>query len=312
MKDEKLYIVVNDWIAWLETEKRYSINTVDSYVRDVGNFIKFLYECFSRPVTLEDIVNIKVASFRKWFTFRYQDGIEAVTNARSLSALKNFFRYLSRAYNINSQAIFCLSKPILKSTLPKILGEDHIKKILNYYNLTSHYDWVSKRDFALMMLLYGCGLRISEAINLKFRDIRKEEILVIGKGNKERILPVLPMVYEKLNEYIECCPYHFGSSLSNDQYIFLGAKGKKLSRNYFANKVQKVRKEINLPDITTPHTFRHSFATHLFLGGADIRSVQELLGHANLATTQIYTHLDHQSMIDHYKNFHPQMVKKNT
>ena len=311
MKDEKLCIIVNNWITWLETEKRYSLNTVDSYVRDVSKFIKFLYQCISRPVTLEDIVNIKVTDFRRWFAFRYQGGIEAVTNARSLSALKNFFRYLSRTYNIKSQAIFSLSKPILKNTLPKILEEDHIRKILNYYGLVSH-DWVDKRDFALMILLYGCGLRISEAINLRFKDLRKEEILVIGKGNKERIVPILPMVAETLNEYIKCCPYHFGSSPVSDQYIFLGTRGKKLRRTYFANRVQKIRKEIDLPDITTPHTFRHSFATHLFLGGADIRSVQELLGHANLATTQIYTHLDHQSMIDHYKNFHPQMVKKDT
>ena len=309
MKSQDLCVIINGWISWIEKERRYSVNTVDSYLRDVNKFVKFLYMSTLRSVTLEDIINIKVTDLRKWFAFRYQDNIEAVTNARSLSALKNFFQYLSRTYNIDNQAIFCLSRPRLKSTLPKTLARSHIQKILDYYSLL-HNDWVVKRDFALTMLLYGCGLRISEAVNLRFQDIRRDELLIIGKGNKERILPVLPIVRESLNGYIKCCPYHIELSLLKNEYVFVGVKGKKLSRTYFANRIQKICKEIDLPDITTPHTFRHSFATHLFLSGADIRSIQELLGHVNLSTTQIYTHLDHKSVIEHYKNFHPQAIKK--
>ncbi|CEI85145.1 tyrosine recombinase XerC [Ehrlichia minasensis] len=310
MKDEKLYIIINKWVSWLEKEKRYSINTVDAYVRDVNKFLEFLYVCILRPVTLEDVVNVKVTDLRKWFTLRYQANVEAVTNARSLSALKNFFRYLSRTYDVGNQSIFCLSRPRLKSALPKTLVQSHIENIANYYSL--HGDWVFKRDFAIIMLLYGCGLRISEAVGLKFQDIGRGEVLVTGKGNKERILPILPVVRSSLDEYIKSCPYHTRLSSVDNGYIFVGVNGKKLGRTYFANRIKRICKKIGLPDTTTPHVFRHSFATHLLLGGADIRSIQELLGHANLSTTQIYTHLDHKSVIDHYKNFHPQVIKKNS
>ncbi|KJV65530.1 MULTISPECIES: tyrosine recombinase XerC [Ehrlichia] len=309
MKSQDLCVIINEWISWIKQERRYSINTVDSYLRDVNKFIEFLYRCTLRSVTLEDIINIKVTDLRKWFAFRYQANIEAVTNARSLSALKNFFQYLSRTYNVDNQAIFCLSRPRLKSTLPRTLAQSHIQRILDYYSLL-HNDWIVKRDFALIMLLYGCGLRISEAVNLRFQDIRGDELLIIGKGNKERILPILPIVRESLDGYIKCCPYHVKLSAVGNEYVFVGVNGKKLRRTYFANRIQKIRKEIDLPDTVTPHALRHSFATHLFLGGADIRSIQELLGHVNLSTTQIYTHLDHKSVIDHYKNFHPQVIKK--
>ncbi|ABD45324.1 phage integrase family protein [Ehrlichia chaffeensis str. Heartland] len=311
MKDQKLCIVVNEWVSWIKKERRYATNTVDSYLRDVNKFIEFLYMCVLRPVTLEDIIGVKVADLRKWFAFRYQANIEAVTNARSLSALKNFFRYLSRTYNIDGQAVFCLSRPKLKSTLPRTLTQSHIQKIIDYYALLDT-DWIVKRDFALIVLLYGCGLRISEAVNLKFQNIRREELLIIGKRSKERILPILPIVRQSLDEYVRCCPYHMELNSVKNEYVFVGVRGKKLKRTYFANRIQKICKEIGLPDVITPHAFRHSFATHLFLGGADIRSIQELLGHANLSTTQIYTHLDHKSVIDHYKNFHPQVIKKNS
>ena len=310
MKDEKLCITVNEWVSWLEKERRYSVNTVDAYVRDVNKFLGFLYTYVLRPVTLEDVVNIKVADLRKWFAYRYQANVEAITNARSLSALKNFFRYLSRTCDVDNQSIFCLSRPRLKSALPKTLVQSHIENMVNYYSLQDN--WVFKRDFAIIMLLYGCGLRISEAVGLKFQDVRTGEILITGKGNKERILPILPVVRNSLDEYIKFCPYHTKLSSVGNEYIFVGVNGKKLGRTYFASRIQKICKKIGLPDTTTPHVFRHSFATHLLLGGADVRSIQELLGHASLSTTQIYTHLDHKSIIDHYRNFHPQVIKKHS
>ena len=275
MLNRNLCDIVNDWTIWMEKEKRYSLNTTISYVRDLNQFIEFLRKDAVCSVTLDDLINIKVVDLRKWFAYRYKNGVEAVTNARSLSALKNFFHYLSRKYCIDSQAVFCLSRPHLKKPLPKVLAESHIEIILNYYKRLPQ-NWVDMRNFAIMMLLYGCGLRVSEAVNLKFQDIRQDGVFITGKGNKERIVPILSLVNESLDKYIEYCPYYF-SSRPNDQYIFVGVKGKKLGRTYFANVVQKLRSKIGLPDITTSHTFRHSFATHLFLGGADIRSVQSYL-----------------------------------
>ncbi|QGR02719.1 tyrosine recombinase XerC [Ehrlichia ruminantium] len=310
MSSKELCNVVTDWTVWMEKEKRYSLNTIVSYVRDLNKFIEFLHKYLKCCVTLDDIVNIKVVDLRRWFAYRYTSGVEAATNARSLSTLKNFFRYLSRTYCIDSQAVFYLSRPHLKKPLPKVLTSSHIETILHYYKQLPQ-DWVDMRNFAIMMLLYGCGLRISEAVNLKFQDIKQDGIFITGKGNKERVVPILSLVNESLYKYVECCPYYLGSR-PNDQYIFVGVKGKRLGRTYFANVVQRLRREIGLPDITTSHAFRHSFATHLFLGGADIRSVQELLGHASLSSTQIYTHLDYKSIIEHYKTFHPQTVKKIT
>ncbi|WP_044157060.1 tyrosine-type recombinase/integrase [Ehrlichia ruminantium] len=309
MSNKELYDIVNDWKIWMEQEKRYSLNTVVSYVRDLDKLIEFLHKSTGCSVTLNDLVHVKIGDLRKWFASRYQCGVEAVTNARSLSALRNFFRYLSRMYYIDSQAVFYLSRPHLKKTLPKVLAGSHIEIILNYYKQLPQ-NWVDMRNFAIMMLLYGSGFRISEVVNLKFQDVREDRLFITGKGNKERVVPILSVVYKSLCQYIECCPYYLGAR-PNNQYIFVGVRGKKLSRTHFANIMQKLRAEMGLPDITTAHTFRHSFATHLFIGGADIRSVQELLGHTSLSTTQIYTHLDHKSIIEHYKAFHPQIVKKN-
>ncbi|KJV69123.1 tyrosine-type recombinase/integrase [Candidatus Neoehrlichia procyonis] len=305
--DKELLTIVDSWVNWLKCEKGYSINTISAYKSDVIGFIVFLYKTSLQIVTVKVISSISVKNLRQWLSFRYKDNIESVSNARAISALKNFFRYLCRVYDIDNQAVFYILKPIVRKSLPKVLYESHIDAICSSNEGLYQY-WYEKRDLAIIMLLYGCGLRISEAINIKFCDFRGCELRVVGKGKKERVVVVLPLVKKYINEYIESCPYFCDKNKT--QYVFVGLRGSKLQRTYFAKRMQVMRRKIGLPEITTAHTFRHSFATHLFLRGADIRVVQELLGHSSLSTTQIYTNLDHNNIIDNYRDFHPQTIKK--
>ncbi|QXK91746.1 tyrosine-type recombinase/integrase [Neoehrlichia mikurensis] len=307
--DKELLTIIDDWVNWLKDEKGYSINTISAYKSDLNGFIVFLYKTSLQIVTVKTISNINVKNLRQWLSFRYKDNIESVSNARAISALKNFFRYLCRTHNIDNQAIFYISKPIVRKSLPKVLYESHINAVCNNKEGLYQY-WDEKRDLAIIMLLYGCGLRISEAINVKFCDFKGYELRVIGKGKKERVTIVLPFVKKCINEYIASCPYFCDSYKNKARYVFVGLRGNRLQRTYFAKRMQVMRRKIGLPEITTAHTFRHSFATHLFLRGADIRVVQELLGHSSISTTQIYTNLDHNNVIDNYKDFHPQTIKK--
>ncbi|WP_253299911.1 tyrosine-type recombinase/integrase [Wolbachia endosymbiont of Chironomus riparius] len=301
--------IIEKWYEWLKFRKLCSENTLESYKRDLRDLISFLKLCISEEVNIGTLEKLTLPELRSWLSARYSRGMSPRSNARALSVLRNFFKYIKNNFNIENESVFALSKPIRRKTLPKALSTSDIKTLLEEMKLSDLSEsWVMKREVAIIMLLYGAGLRISEALNLKVSDINNEELVISGKGSKQRQIFILPVVKKCLQEYMKCCPY-LGIN-NKTEYLFLGIRGKKLGRTYFANRLQKIRRIFNLPEILSPHAFRHSFATHLLQNDLDIRSIQQLLGHSNLETTEIYTHLNHQDVFTAYKNFQQSLEQK--
>jgi integrase/recombinase XerC len=244
---------------------------------------------------------LETRDIRAWLASRSQC-FEAASTARALSTVKSFFRYLEKQEQVKNAAIFNIRGPRLKKALPRALAEGQAAEALQSIGQQHEEEWVNKRDVALLVLIYGCGLRISEALSLRCQDVPQGDVLTItGKGNKQRQVPVLPAVKEAIQQYIASCPYPF-TPLSP---LFLGKRGKALDPAIFQLQLRKLRAALNLPESTTPHAFRHSFATHLLSAGGDLRSIQELLGHASLSTTQRYTHVDKARLLKAYKGAHP-------
>lgn len=279
-------------------------------MRDLKDLISFLSMHIAGEVNIGTLEKLSVPELRSWLSFRYSRGINARSNARALSVIRNFFKYIKNNHEVNNEAVFSLSRPIQRKTLPKALSIPDIKTLVEKMKLSDLDDepWVIKREIAIIVLLYGAGLRISEALNLRVNDVNSENLIITGKGNKQRQIFILPVVKECIQEYVKSCPY---LGLNNKaEYLFLGVRGKKLGRTYVANRLQKIRRVLNLPEILSPHAFRHSFATHLLQNNVDVRSIQELLGHSSLETTQIYTHLNYQDVFNMYKNFQRSLKEK--
>ncbi|MDR0678387.1 MAG: tyrosine-type recombinase/integrase [Holosporaceae bacterium] len=292
--------LINAWMDELVIQRHYSLHTVNSYRRDVVHFQNFILEHMGENFSMEIIKNLKIADFRSWLSNRIINGFAARSNVRALSAIKSLFNYLASRNLIELKIINAVKRPKLSALLPKPIREE---TILNFINLDTFFDkdpdWISHRDRALFSLLYCCGLRISEALNIKTKDLGYE-IKILGKGKKDRVTVLLPLVLEKIQAYIANCPYDL-----KDGYLFIGVKGKKLHASLVDNRLQKLRAMYNLPDHTSAHAFRHSFATHLVQHGADLRSVQELLGHESLSSTQIYTNVDDYNLLKVYEKTHP-------
>ncbi len=298
--------IIEKWCEWLRLRRSYTDNTLDSYMRDLKDFISFLNVHIGEEVNIGTLKKLSIPELRSWLSLRYTRGIGSRSNARALSVLRNFFKYIYTNFDIKNEAVLSLSRPIQRKTLPKALLTSDIEKLLQKIKLSNLGEpWVIKRDIAVIALLYGAGLRVSEALNLKVSDVSGEEFILLGKGNRERQIFILPIVKKFVQEYIQACPY-----LSSTGYLFLGVQGKKLGRTYFANRLQKIRRIYNLPEILSPHAFRHSFATHLLQKDVDIRSIQQLLGHVSLGTTEIYTHLNYQDIFTMYKNLQQHLNKK--
>ncbi|NUX01312.1 tyrosine-type recombinase/integrase [Wolbachia endosymbiont of Madathamugadia hiepei] len=301
--------IIENWYEWLRCNRSYSPNTLESYMRDLKDLISFLSAHIGREVNIGSLEKLSISELRSWLSFRYARGVNARSNTRALSAVRNFFKYMKNNYEINNEAVFSLSKPIQRKTLPKALSISDIKTLLKEMKLSDLGEpWVIKREVAIIVLLYGTGFRISEALSLRISDVSGENLIITGKGNKQRQVFILPVVKKCLQEYIKACPY-LGID-DEAQYLFVGVRGKKLGRTYVANRLQKIRRTLNLPEILSPHAFRHSFATHLLQENVDIRSIQQLLGHSSLETTQVYTHLNYQDVFNMYKNFQQNLEKK--
>lgn len=301
--------IIENWHEWLRCNKSYSPNTLESYMRDLKDLISFLSAHIGGEVNIGSLEKFSISELRSWLSFRYARGVNARSNTRALSAVRNFFKYIKNNYEINNEAVFSLSKPIQRKTLPKALSIPDIKTLLKEMKLSDLGEpWVIKREVAIIVLLYGTGLRISEALSLRISDVSGENLIITGKGNKQRQVFILPVVKQCIQEYIKACPY-LGID-DEAQYLFVGVRGKKLGRTYVANRLQKIRRTLNLPEILSPHAFRHSFATHLLQENVDIRSIQQLLGHSSLETTQVYTHLNYQDVFNMYKNFQQDLEKK--
>lgn len=286
--------LINAWQNWLLYEKRFSAHTVEAYMRDLSFFINFFENT--------DIAFIKTADirdFRRFISSRAALNIKKSSLSREISAVKNFFNWLSKKNDIKNEAVTLIANPRKDKTLPKAVEIDELFELLNTAPQFAKTDWQGLRDKAVLMLLYGSGLRISEALNLNVEDIKPGQTMLTikGKGNKERVVPVLPAVIEAIQNYLNVVPY----AVKNQEALFVGARGERLLARIVQRQMKKIRDSMNLPDSVTPHALRHSFATHLLNEGCDLRSVQELLGHQSLATTERYTNVSLQTLQTEYE-----------
>lgn len=290
-----------DFLDGLAQERHYAANTVAAYRRDLSAFISFLQNHLGRPVSLGDLDALGASDFRSFLAQRRNDGLSNTTIGRTLSALRSFFRHLERNELATNQAVFSIKRPKTTHAVPKPLSPEAAQVALDIVDETRPA-WVAARDVALLTLLYGCGLRVSEALALRRRVVPfGDSLRVLGKGNKERLVPILPAVATAVARYVELCPF----AAKPDEPLFLGARGGALSPGVVQRRMREVRLALGLPETATPHALRHSFATHLLSDGADLRSIQELLGHASLSTTQRYTEVDTDSLKRVYDQAHP-------
>lgn len=298
----ELLEIIQKWRAWLENEKGYSKHTLDAYSRDLSVFFDFLYDYTGEKATINELKELEIREFRSFLSKQASKNLEKSSIARKLSPIKNFFKYLDKQKILKNSAISVISAPRRNKVLPKALEIDDAFNFLDYLKENAGDDWQELRDLAIFILLYGCGLRISEALSLNVGDLSNKDFIKIkGKGNKDRIVPILSIVTESIDNYIKQCPYN----LKDEEPLFLGKRGERLSPRIIQRKMQKIRYELNLPDNITPHALRHSFATHLLAEGTDLRSIQELLGHASLSTTQRYTDVQIETLQKEYHKSHP-------
>ncbi len=287
-----------EWQDWLRYEKKVSRHTFRAYLSDDTTFISFLSYYHGRSISLGNLADSNITDFRAWLAKKTVKGASASSRARSLSGVKNFLTWLDRQGHAHNAAINTVRGPKLPHRLPKPLYEKQTRAVLE----PATDNWTGIRDHALFTLLYGCGLRIDEALTLNLADLPRDGFLkVTGKGNKERQVPVLPAVLEAIDKYRNACPY----SETPDRPLFLGARGKRLNQGVAQRDMRNLRIELGLPETATPHALRHSCATHLLQNGANLREIQELLGHASLSTTQRYTEIDAKELMRIYKSAHP-------
>jgi len=298
---------VAHWLAYLGDERRMSLKTVEAYGRDVEQFLAFLAEYRGGRVTLATLIKLAPQDVRAFMAARRAEGISGRSLMRALAGARSFARYLERNGKGRVAALGAVRAPKIAKTLPKPLAVGAAKQITDA-DLRAGEEretWVLMRDAAVLALLYGSGLRISEALGLTRGDVpepgKGDVITVTGKGNKRRMVPVLRRVLELVADYVKACPY----DLPINGPLFVGAKGSPLSPRIVQLAMASLRGALGLPETATPHALRHSFATHLLARGGDLRAIQELLGHASLSTTQIYTQVDAERLIEAYRNAHP-------
>jgi len=293
---------IEDWRRWLEAERRAAGHTTSAYLRDLDAFLDFLAGHLGGAPTIAGLSALKPADFRAWLAMRAGAGYRKTSTARALSSVRSFFRHLKRTGRAENAAIRLVRGPKLPRAVPKPLTETEAAATLDQGAALAGESWIGKRDAAVLALLYGCGLRIDEALGLDYGERpRGETMLIRGKGGKERVVPVLPAVREAIEAYIAACPY----SLGRETPLFVGARGGRLGARTVQGLMAKLRVQLGLPASATPHALRHSFATHLLAVGGDLRDIQELLGHSSLSTTQRYTEVDSDTLMEVYEQAHP-------
>ncbi len=302
LADEGVVEAVGRWRAWLWGERRASPHTVDAYSRDLAGFLAFLTEHLGGPPAIADLATLTPADFRAWLARRSAEGLSRTAQARALSTLRGFFRWLDREGMAHNPALGQVRGPRPPKAVPKALAEDEAREAVETVGDLQDDPWVAKRDLALLTLLYGAGLRLGEALALTQRDAPTGDALVVtGKGNKQRVVPILPVVAEAVSAYRAACPH----TLAAGDPLFVGLRGGALNPGVVQRQVRRLRALLGLPDSATPHALRHSFATHLLGRGGDLRTIQELLGHASLSTTQRYTAVDTERLKQVYRAAHP-------
>jgi integrase/recombinase XerC len=289
------------WLSSLAHERRVSPHTLRAYGDDVARFLGFLHEHQGGAADERVLAKLSPADIRAFITVRRKEGLGPRGVRRALSAVRSLFRYLEREEVLANPAPRAVHTPKLARTLPRPLSEIDAARTLEEAG-ENDIAWIAARDVALLTLLYGVGLRISEALSLKRGDAPLGEWLTImGKRQKERVIPVLPVVREAIARYTPAIPF----AGERDAPLFLSRRGKAMSAREAQGLMQRLRSALGLSERATPHALRHSFATHLLANGGDLRAVQELLGHASLSTTQTYTHIDTKKLMDVYQKAHP-------
>jgi len=289
------------WLSSLKHERRASPNTLRAYGDDVARFLKFQREHLGGNVTEHALSKLRPADIRAFIATRRGEGLGAGGVQRALAAIRGFYKFLAREGILENAAPRAVRTPRLKRGLPRPLSEVDAQRAIDEAG-EHDVEWLGARDAALLTLLYGAGLRISEALSLKRGDVPLAETLtILGKGRKERVVPVLPLLREAIGDYAAKIPFAAAPSAP----LFLSRRGKPMSAREAQGLMQKLRGRLGLTERATPHALRHSFATHLLQGGGDLRSVQELLGHASLSTTQTYTAIDMRQLMETYQNAHP-------
>ncbi|MGH6872534.1 MAG: tyrosine recombinase XerC [Rhizomicrobium sp.] len=290
-----------DWLDALAHERRASPHTVRAYGDDVSRFLAFLEHHIGGEIDSRALAALKPADIRAFITDRRNDGLGARGVQRALAAIRGFFRYLARQDILDNPAPAALRSPRAPKTLPRPLSVKDAARLLETAG-AHDVEWLGARDVALLTLLYGAGLRISEALSLRRGDAPLGETLsVVGKGRKERSVPLLPVIRDAVDAYAAVCPFQ----LAPKAPLFLSRRGNAMSAREAQSLMQRLRGALGLSERATPHALRHSFATHVLAGGGDLRSVQELLGHASLSTTQIYTEVEATKLLEIYRKAHP-------
>ena len=279
------------WLNWLQNEKRISVNTFDAYKRDVMKWSEFT----------KNVNNPKKSDFRLYISSLFENGISRQTIARKISSIKNFYRFSSKRNFLFSKDLDLIKNPKLPETLPRSISNDEVNSIMDSIG-NGRSDWEAARDKAILYLMYGAGLRISEALSIyKNQCPLGDWLRVHGKGGKHRDVPILKIVSDSIQKYLLLMPVEF----VDEGFLFIGRRGGKLSPRIIQRLIQKLRIKLNLPDHATPHSLRHAFATQLLAGGGDLRSIQDLLGHSSLSTTQRYTSVEVSGLLEVHKNSHP-------
>lgn len=289
-------------VAWLETleiERNYAPKTLGAYRTDLLYFIKFFFVKLGAKLTIQMVEQFEERDYKAWLSYRNSQNFSPASTARAMSSIRGLYKFMIQRKLIGENRLVNVCFPKSAKRIPRSTGIDDVFSFLDEIVLVAKDRWQGLRDKAILTLIYGCGLRISEALSIKRKDLSGDSIIIKGKGNKERVLPKLDAVNLAISAYLGACPYF----IEDDALIFLGKGGRPLNPGVFQRQIRSLRRVIGVDDATTPHSFRHSFATHLLNNGVDIRTIQALLGHKNLSTTQRYTDLDITKLKQEYTKF---------
>ncbi len=299
--DVSALVLVEGWVKHMQA-RHFSAYTQASYLYDFKDFCDFFSHYRGETISRQALSAVDMLTLRSWLAQRAGRELNPRSSARALSMLRNFYLYLRKSHGIENATAKEYSLRTLQDRKPKPLTIEQALRLIKEVELQESEPWIGLRDKAILMLLYGAGLRISEVLSLTRESIGEEgrKLRITGKGNKQREVPLLPEVRDALETYTAACPYD-----DKTGSLFFGARGKALNPGVFQKRLRDLRELMNLPDTLTPHAFRHSFATHLLAGGAGLRDIQELLGHESVTTTQRYTGVDAERLMRVYAAAHP-------
>ncbi|MDH3665635.1 MAG: tyrosine recombinase XerC [Paracoccaceae bacterium] len=293
--------LLDRWLAQLSAVRQRSAKTVEAYRRDVAGYLGFLALHTGSPMGRQALGQVSLGDLRAWMAAERARGLSSASLARALSAVRAFYKWLDAAEGVDCAAIHVVRSPKSPARLPRPVPETGARAVLAAVSAHGQ-PWIAARDQAALTLIWGSGLRISEALGLRQGDAPLSEVIrVTGKGGKERDVPVLPAAREAVEHYLDLCPHAAGPG----EALFLGARGGPLSPRLLQKAMAEARMALGLPASATPHALRHSFATQLLAAGGDLRAIQELLGHASLSTTQVYTQVDEARLMEIYDKAHP-------